>query len=292
MMHTRSPWRSADLGRTGAPVAAARAMQQDQTMSPVEAPAEDIRALRELDRPVVTDDDGPDAVHGGTTRETLVVRDARVRPSRDALVPPRNKLYEKVERIYDQVEAFVSRLSVRDNFWHSICSLIWLPLAFFSGIRLKMVDTATKAFDSAANGAEGAVQTATLTAKAVLPFRRFNRNWYRAMAGGALLANSEIAGGMYVFGIVGGDYTVVCKHLEYKFLRPCLGPAIYRMNPRENVHALVAAKTEFNITVDMDILQQASRLGEKDKRVGQCVATFHVTPKVQHKNKRQRNRSR
>jgi hypothetical protein len=64
------------------------------------------------------------------------------------------------------------------------------------------------------------------------------------------------------------------------------------MNPRENVHELVAVGGEFNVTVDMDILQQASRLGEKDKRVGQCVATFHVTPKVQHKTKRQRNRGR
>jgi hypothetical protein len=267
-------------------------MQQDQTMSPVEAPSDEIRALRELDRPIVSEDDGDGLVEADPSKQKLVVRDARVRPSRDAVVPPPNRLYERVERIYDQVEAFVSRLSVRDNFWHSICSLIWLPLAFFSGIRLKMVDSATKAFDTAAKGAEGAVESAKLTAKAVLPFRRFNRNWYRAMAGGALLANSEIAGGMYVFGIVGGDYTVVCKHLEYRFLRPCLGPAVYRMNPRENVHELVAAGKEFNITVDMDILQQASRLGEKDKRVGQCVATFHVTPKVQHKNKRQRNRAR
>lgn len=274
------------------PAAMAGMDQQDQTMTRGDAATHEIRALRELDRP--TAPDGADEEVGGeigegSASQTLVVRDARVRPSRNALIPPPNKLYEKVERIYDQVEAFVSRLSVRDNFWHSICSLIWLPLAFFSGIRMKMVDSATKAFDSAAKGAEGAVESARLTARAVLPFRRFNRNWYRAMAGGALLANSEIAGGMYVFGIVGGDYTVVCKHLEYRFLRPCLGPAVYRMNPREDVHALVAGKTEFNVTVDMDILQQAARIGEKDKRVGQCVATFHVTPKIQHKKKRQRN---
>ena len=290
-MRTRSPWRGEAGGRSAVKPAPARTMLQDLTMTPVQASA-DVRALRELDRPTVPDDDAPEAIHGGTSRETLVIRDARTRPSRDALIPPRNKLYERVERIYDQVEAFVSRLSVRDNFWHSICSLIWLPLAFFSGIRLKVVGSATKAFDSAAGRAEGAVESARLTAKAVLPFRRFNRNWYRAMAGGALLANSEIAGGMYVFGIVGGDYTVVCKHLEYKFLRPCFGPAVYRMNPREDVYDLVAAGGEFNVTVDMDILQQASRVGEKDKRVGQCVATFHVTPKVQHKNKRQRNRGR
>ena len=81
----------------------------------------------------------------------------------------------------------------------------------------------------------------------------------------------------------------MCKHLEYRFLRPCFGPAVYRMTPRENVQELVTAGGEFNVTVDMDIQQQAARVGEKDKRVGQCVATFHVTPKAQHKIKRIRN---
>jgi hypothetical protein len=124
----------------------------------------------------------------------------------------------------------------------------------------------------------------------VLPFRRFNRNWYRAMAGGALLANSEIAGGRYVFGVCGALYTVVCKHLDYKFLRPCLGPAVYRIKAREDIRQAMAQGGEFNIIVDMDILQQAGRIGERDKRVGQCVATFHVTPKVQHKVKKLRGR--
>ena len=72
--------------------------------------------------------------------------------------------YRPMPQTSGAIEAFVSRLSVRDNVWHSVCSLIWLPLAFFSGIRLKMVNTATKAFDSAAQGAEDAVQSAVATA--------------------------------------------------------------------------------------------------------------------------------
>src|SRR3954466_8079468 len=76
------------------------------------------------------------------------------------------------KNLYDRIEAFVSSLSVRDTFWHRVCSLIWLPLAFFSGIRMR--------------------QLSAETFTAILPFSRFNRNWYRAMAGGALLANSEI----------------------------------------------------------------------------------------------------
>src|SRR5205809_3715617 len=182
------------------------------------------------------------------------------------------KLDRPSQRWFDKIEAFVSRLSVRDNFWHSICSLIWLPLAFFSGIRMKTLDA-----DSFA-------------ARAVLPFRRFNRNWYRAMAGGALLANSEIAGGAYVFGICGADYTVVCKNLNYTFLRPCFGPAVYRMTARENIRELVAQGGEFNATIDMEILQQGFK-GERDRRVGKCEATFHVTPKVHHKSKAMRRKN-
>jgi hypothetical protein len=180
----------------------------------------------------------------------------------------------RLQRWYDQIEAFVSRLSMRDNFWRSICSLIWLPLAFFSGIRMKELDKNSFA------------------ARAVLPFRRFNRNWYRAMAGGALLANSEIAGGSYVFGICGADYTVVCKQLNYTFLRPCLGPAVYRMTPRENIKELLASRKEFNITIEMEIQQQAIRPNENDRRVGRCEATFHVTPKVHHKIKRARREAK
>lgn len=176
----------------------------------------------------------------------------------------------RLSRWYDKIEAFVSRLSVRDNFWRQVCSLIWLPYAFFSGIKIKPINAETYA--------------------AVLPFRRFNRNWYRAMAGGALLANSEIAGGMYVFGICGGDYTVVCKHLEYTFLRPCFGPAVYKMTPRENVPQLLTGGGEFNVTLDLEIMQQVSTPGDRDKRVGRCQATFHVTPKIQHKIKNARKK--
>ena len=189
---------------------------------------------------------------------------APIRPARPAQPPAVTGL----THWYDRVEAFISRLSVRDTFWQRICSLIWLPYAFFSGIRMKAIDAKSYA--------------------AVLPFRRFNRNWYHAMAGGALLANSEIAGGMYVFGICGGDYTVVCKQLNYTFLRPCFGPAVYKMTPRENLKEMLAAGSEFNITLDMEISQQLHSPTERDKREGKCEAVFHVTPKTHHKARQAR----
>ena len=187
---------------------------------------------------------------------------------------PGSAAIERAPRtLMDRMDAFISRLSTRSNFWHRVCSIIWLPYAARSGIRMKRVDEHTFS--------------------AVLPFTRFNKNWYNAMAGAALLGNSEIAGGMYVFGFCGGDYTVVCRHLDYRFLRPCLGPAIYRITPRENIKELLASGKEFNITLDMDVLQQfAGRKNRKGRehRVGRCLAEFHVTPKTQAKARSERRK--
>ena len=190
---------------------------------------------------------------------------------------------KKVKRsLFERIEAFISNLSSRNNFWNRVCSMIWLPYAFKSGIKMSSDEN---------------------TYRATLPFRRFNKNWYNAMAGAALLGNSEIAGGNYVFSVCGGDYTVVCKHLEYKFLRPCHGPAEYRMTPLENIHKLVETGDEFNIAIRMDIVQVLVPMSEKmlaaevedpsekpakPKRVGRCTATFHVTPKAHHKAKKSR----
>ena len=167
--------------------------------------------------------------------------------------------------LWERAEAFVSRLSTKNHFWHSVCSRIWLPYAFKSGIKMKMIDSRTF--------------------QAVVPFRRFNRNWYNAMAGAALLGNAEIAGGSYIFRVCGADWTVVCKKLEYRFLRPCLGPAVYHVEPEEDIDELVASGQEFNLTVKMNVVQQLRRPSDKQKRVGVATATFHVTPKAHQRSR-------
>jgi acyl-coenzyme A thioesterase PaaI-like protein len=239
-------------------------------------------AERALSRPDNLDaDENLDADRAGTEADDA---SSTANPSATDLGTTRVTIASRARKpgLVDRIEAFISRLSTRNNFWHRVCSLIWLPFAFRSGIKMKRLD------DNTFN--------------AVLPFRRFNRNWYNAMAGAALLGNAEIAGGMYVFGVCGGDYTVVCKHLEYKFLRPCFGPAVYRLAPRGDITALLAHGGEFNIVVDMDVFQGIAKaklrkgekatftggLGGREKRVGRCAATFHVTPKAHHKNKRER----
>ena len=204
-----------------------------------------------------SDDGSQPAAVGGDCRDAEVASGEEPPPRRRGLL--------------EKIEAFVARLSTRNNFWHRICSWIWLPFAFRSGIRMRR---------------DGH------TYSAVLPFRRFNRNWYEAMAGAALLGNSEIAGGMHVFKACKGHYRVVCKHLEYRFLRPCVGPAVYRVTPRQDIAELAAAGREFNITVDMEIVQVMRTPKERERRVGRCVATFHATPIAQHKQKRQERQQR
>jgi len=131
------------------------------------------------------------------------------------------------------------------------------------------------------------------TFTAVLPFKRVNRNWYNAMAGAALLGNSEVAAGMYLFSECGGDYIVVCKEMTYRFLRPCLGPAEYHIVNAEDVQEKLTTGEEFNIGLEMEIRQQFKKK-KKDLRVGRCCITFHCTPKAQmlaRKNRRNTNRN-
>lgn len=166
----------------------------------------------------------------------------------------------------------MSRLAGRNAFWHKVLTWRFLPMAFRSGIK----------FDRGNVG----------TFSAVLPFRRFNRNWYNAMAGAALLGNAEIVGGMYVFKHCGDDYTVVCKELTYKFMRPCVGPAVYHCEPKDDLDALVKAGGEFNITVDLEVKQMVTTKNERERRVGRATAKFHVTPKTMWRDRKKRHEAR
>ena len=181
-------------------------------------------------------------------------------------------------RFIQKWETKCSELSTKNNFWHRLMSYVFLPLAYRSGIKFRRSEVAEASDDQ--------------PFECVVPFSRFNKNWYNAMAGAALLANSEVAGGMYIFQRCGSDYTVVCKHLEYTFRRPCVGPAIYRVEPTEDIEPKVETGDEFNVTVDMTILQAVVKKEEKERRVGHCVATFHVTPKAKYRARKAKQAER
>jgi hypothetical protein len=178
----------------------------------------------------------------------------------------------KTKRTFVQrAEAWLSRLSTKNAFFQRAFSLVYLPFAWRSGISMKKLDTNRFI--------------------AVLPFTRFNRNWYNAMAGASLLGNSEVAGGLYLFARCGGDYQVVCKHLNYRFLRPCFGTAVYEVVKSEDLDARLAAGGEFNIELEMEIRQQLKKRG-KELVVGRCLITFHCTPKAMAEARRERRANR
>ena len=161
---------------------------------------------------------------------------------------------------YRAFENWLTEKSTESNRWHRFLSWVFLPLAYRSGIKLG---------EQTGDGYE-----------AFMPFTAFNKNWYNAMAGAALLGNSEVAGGMYIFNQVGPEYTVVCKELTYKFRLPCVGPAIYRVKPLDDIAELKKHKLEFNVTVEMQIVQAVHHKDEKERKVGKATATFHVAPKA------------
>ena len=177
-----------------------------------------------------------------------------VQPKKD---PPDEQL-----TFWERVEAFITRLSTKNNFWHRVCSLVWLPFAFRSGISMRRL--AGDRFSL------------------VLPFKRSNRNFYNAMAGAALLGNSEVAAGIFLFKHCGSDYAVVCKNMSYKFLRPCYGPAVYNVRDAQKIESelndFMNEHQEFNIDFTMDITQILHKRG-RELRVGRCDITFHCTPK-------------
>lgn len=196
--------------------------------------------------------------------KTEVMYSKNLTQEEEIILPTEEPSKQKAEKLgfIRKAEAFIGKLSTKNNFWNKLCSLIWLPFAFSSGLIMTKDESV-----------------------AILPFRRFNKNWYNAMAGAILLGNSEIAGGTYVFKKCKGLYRVVCKKLDYRFLRPCIGPAVYKMTPREDIEQLILSGNEFNIDLDMSICQLVRAPNEKQRRVGKCTITFHATP-INYKKKK------
>ena len=217
-----------------------------------------------------TQSTSPDAPQATSTTEAPIENQ-----SNGEQPPKHDKTAAEAQTLWERIEAYVTRLSTKNNFWHRVCSLIWLPFAFRSGISMRRMtrDKFT----------------------AVLPFKRSNRNFYNAMAGASLLGNSEVAAGMFLFKFCGSDYAVVCKHMSYKFLRPCYGPAIYNVRDAEQINDTLneemSARCEFNINLTLDITQTLHKKG-REVRVGRCEITFHCTPKFMIKERAARRKAR
>jgi hypothetical protein len=58
----------------------------------------------------------------------------------------------------------------------------------------------------------------------------------------------------------------------------------------EDIAEMIAAGGEFNITLTMNVVQMVKTAPQRERRVGQCSATFHVTPKSEVRRRRHRRR--
>ncbi len=159
-------------------------------------------------------------------------------------------------RTYRSIEEKFSKLCFENNLWYRVLTKIYLPLAAKSNMKL--------------GSWEGDVY------ETVLPFKRFNKNWYNAMAGAAILANTEIAGGMAIFKLVGEKYTVVCKEMSYKFRLPCQSAATYRVKILDDIQSLMKTKVEFNLNMEIEVV---AKMKNKMRKIGTSKITFHVAAK-------------
>lgn len=113
---------------------------------------------------------------------------------------------------------------------------------------------------------------------AILPKRRINQNWYGTMGGGAILGNVELAAGSYLFMLTGGEYRMVCKDLDYRFLLPSIDGVMYRASlDLDELKQKVAAGGKFNISMDVKVFRVTNKT-QQGKRVGGGVISFHVWP--------------
>ena len=175
---------------------------------------------------------------------------------------------------FDKLEAFISRLSVRDNFWNSVCSLIWLPLAFFSGIRMKELER--RLLRRPGDPAVPPIQPQLVP-----------RDGRRGAAGQQRNRRRGVR----------------LRHLRRRLHRRLQEPELHvpppLLRPGRLPHDAArgrqgARRRRRGVQHHASTWKSASRAssGERDRRVGKCEATFHVTPKVHHKRKKHAPRRR
>jgi hypothetical protein len=155
------------------------------------------------------------------------------------------------------LEKRLNKLSMKHPLLNRLLSLFFMPFVFKSGLRIN--------FDPD-------------NYYAILPKRRINQNWYGTMGGGAILGNTELAAGSYLFLMTRGEYRMVCKSLDYRFLLPSTEAVMYKATCNlEELDEKVRQGGKFNIDMDIKVYRTAE--GNKPgKRIGGGLITFHVWP--------------
>ncbi len=80
--------------------------------------------------------------------------------------------------------------------------------------------------------------------------------------------------------------------MKYRFLRPCFGPAVYRVVQSEDVGEKVAQGGEFNVALELEVYQQRIARRQEELLVGRCGIVFHCTPKDVLREREARRKAR
>ena len=156
-----------------------------------------------------------------------------------------------------ELEIKLNKLSIKKPFINRLLALIFMPFIARSGLKVNYDPQDFRAY---------------------LPKKRFNSNWYGTQSGAAILGNSELAAGCYLFMLTRGEYRMVCTRLEYRFLLPSTEPVIYKVElDQAELDEKIKAGGKF--MMDMTIkLYRATSKTTTGKRIGSGKISFKVWP--------------
>jgi hypothetical protein len=156
-----------------------------------------------------------------------------------------------------ELEIKLNKLSIKKPFINRLLAVIFMPFISRSGLK---VNYDPKNF------------------YAYLPKKRFNSNWYGTQAGAAILGNSELAAGCYLFLRTEGEYRMVCTRLDYRFLLPSTDPVIFKVELDEaELEEKIAAGGKFMMDLTIKLYRAKTR-STTGKRIGSGHISFKVWP--------------
>jgi hypothetical protein len=157
-----------------------------------------------------------------------------------------------------KLEKYFNRLSIKSRFFNRLLSFFFMPFVFKSGLKMNFVED---------------------DYYAILPKRRMNVNWYGTMAGGAILGNSELAAGSYLFMLTKGEYRMICTHLNYRFLLPSIDAIMYKAYvDLEELAEKLKAGGKFNIDMTIKVFRTNKEKNKATRRIGSGTISFHMWP--------------
>jgi hypothetical protein len=154
-------------------------------------------------------------------------------------------------------EVRLNKLSIKKPFLNRVLGLVFMPFIARSGLKVNYDPDNFYVY---------------------LPKKRFNSNWYGTMAGAAILGNSELAAGSYLFMLTRGEYRMVCTRLDYRFLLPSTDSVTFKVFlDEEELAEKVKQGGQFMMDMSLKLYRAPSKT-TTGKRIGSGKISFKVWP--------------